>query len=53
MTQENDRKELERCLEQARRMAAAVLDPITSEHLKKLVEDLEEQLRQPTPERIG
>jgi hypothetical protein len=47
MARENDRKELERRLEQARRMAAEVLEPITSERLKKLVEDLEEQLREP------
>ena len=47
MAQEGDRKELERRLEQARRMAAAVFDKTTAERLKKLVEDLEEQLREP------
>ena len=50
MAQESDRKELERRLEQARRITAAaeVFDPITKERLRKLVEDLEEQLREPT-----
>jgi hypothetical protein len=47
MAQESDSKELVRRLEQARRMAAAVFDKTTSERLKKLVEDLEEQLREP------
>ena len=45
--QEGDRKELERRLEQAKRMAAAVFEKTTSERLKKLVEDLEDQLREP------
>jgi hypothetical protein len=44
MVQENDRKELERRLEQARRMAAAGFDPVTKERLERLVEDLDEQL---------
>ena len=47
MAQESDSKELVRRLEQARRMAAAGLDNTTAERLKKLVEDLEEQLREP------
>jgi hypothetical protein len=47
MAQERDRIELERRLEQARRMAAAGFDNTTTERLKKLVEDLEEQLREP------
>jgi hypothetical protein len=47
MAQDSDRKELERRLEQARRMAPAGFDTTTSERLKKLVEDLEELLREP------
>ena len=44
MTEKRDRQELERRLEQARRMAAGA-DPITQERLEKLIRDLEEQLR--------
>ncbi len=47
MDQNSDRKELERRLEQAKRMAAGPSDPLTKERLKKLVEDLEGQLREP------
>jgi hypothetical protein len=46
MTEKSDRKELERRLTQAQRMAAESTDPLTSGRLKKLVEDLEEQLRE-------
>jgi hypothetical protein len=45
MSVRTDRKELERRLEQARRMAKQPLDPLTKERLEKLVRDLEEQLR--------
>ena len=45
MAENGDRKELERRLEQARRMAAQPVDPLTKERLQKLVRDLEEQLR--------
>ena len=41
----SDRKELERRLEQARRMAKEPNDPLTKERLEQLVRDLEEQLR--------
>jgi hypothetical protein len=41
----SDRKELERRLEQARRMAKQNFDSLTKERLEKLVRDLEEQLR--------
>jgi hypothetical protein len=46
MAQESNRKELERRLEQARRITAAaeVFDPITQERLRSY---LEEQLREP------
>jgi transcriptional regulator NrdR family protein len=44
MVEKSDRKELERRLEQAKRMAATA-DPVTSERLQKLVQELEEQLR--------
>jgi hypothetical protein len=39
------RKELERRLEQAKRMAAMPADAVTNERLRKLVQELEEQLR--------
>jgi hypothetical protein len=45
MTEKSDRKELERRLEQARRMAKEPTDPLTKERLAKLISDLEEQLR--------
>ena len=45
MIEKSDRKELERRLEQAKRAAALVNDPVTTERLQKLVKDLEEQLR--------
>jgi hypothetical protein len=47
MDKKSDRKELERRLAQARRMAAEPNDPLTKERLKKLVQELEEQLREP------
>jgi hypothetical protein len=45
MTENSDRKELERRLEQAKRAAALGNDPVTTERLQKLVKELEEQLR--------
>ena len=45
MEESPDRKELERRLAQAKRMAASTGDIITVERLKKLVEELEGQLR--------
>jgi hypothetical protein len=45
MAETSDRKELERRLAQARRMAAQHVDSLTKERLQKLVSDLEEQLR--------
>jgi hypothetical protein len=45
MAQKSDRRELERRLEQARRMARDNDDPLTKERLSKLICDLEEQLR--------
>jgi hypothetical protein len=47
MSEESDRKELQRRLEQAKRMAALLSDPVTDERLRKLVQDLEEKLREP------
>jgi hypothetical protein len=47
MNEKSDRKELERRLEQAKRAAALLNDPVTTERLLKLVKDLEEQLREP------
>jgi len=45
MTESSDRKELEKRLEQARRIADLALDPLTKERLQRLVQELEEQLR--------
>jgi hypothetical protein len=47
MAQKSDRRELERRLDQARRMVAEPIDPTTKARLKKLVQNLEEQLREP------
>jgi hypothetical protein len=46
MDEKSDRKELERRLEQAKRMVAMPADPVTNERLRKLVQELEEQLRE-------
>jgi len=45
MDDKSDRAELQRRLEQAKRMATFSGDPVTSERLQKLVQELEEQLR--------
>ena len=45
MAESNDRKELERRLEQAKRIANLPVDPLTKERLQRLVRELEEQLR--------
>jgi hypothetical protein len=45
MSQKSGREELERRLEQARRMAKEHDDPLTKERLEQLIHDLEEQLR--------
>ena len=45
MDDKSDRKELERRLEQAKRMGAFAGDTVTNERLQKLVQDLEQQLR--------
>jgi TATA-binding protein-associated factor Taf7 len=45
MSESSDRKELEKRLEQARRIADLALDPLTKERLQRLVQELEEQLR--------
>ena len=42
---DSDRKELERRLEQAKRMGAFASDTVTNERLQKLVQQLEEQLQ--------
>jgi hypothetical protein len=42
MNEKSDRKELERRLDQARRMMAEALDLLTKERLAKLIVDLEE-----------
>ena len=50
MAESNNRKELERRLEQARRIADLALDPLTKERLQRLVHELEEQLHLSAPE---
>jgi hypothetical protein len=44
--EDNGQKELEKKIEQSRRLAAEPVDPLTKERLKKLVEELEKQLRE-------
>lgn len=44
MAENSDRKELERRLEQARRMAGQIGDAFTKERLEKLIREIEEQL---------
>jgi hypothetical protein len=46
MASTSDRQELQRRLEQARRMAKEPKDPLTQERLSALVRALEDQLRQ-------
>ena len=53
MAESNDRKELERRLEQAKRIADLALDPLTKERLQRLVQELEEQLRLSEPGHRG
>ena len=53
MAESSDRKELEKRLEQARRVAGLALDPLTKERLDALVLELEEQLRLSDPGSIG
>jgi hypothetical protein len=45
MSENSDRKELERRLEQARRMARGSSDALTLERLTRLIRHLEEQLQ--------
>ena len=44
MAESSDRKELERRLKQARRIAEQAPDPLTTERLQRLVQELEEEL---------
>jgi hypothetical protein len=43
----DDRKELERRLDQVRRLSSVAHDDLTKERLNGLVHDLEEQLKKP------
>jgi hypothetical protein len=45
MDEKSDRKDLERRLEQAKRMVVLSNDAVTKERLQKLVQELEEQLQ--------
>jgi hypothetical protein len=47
MNEKSDRKEPERRLIQAKRMAALASDEVIKDRLQKLVQELEEQLRLP------
>ena len=53
MAESGDRKELEKRLEQARRVADLALDPLTKERLSALVLELEDQLRLSEPGSLG
>jgi hypothetical protein len=44
--EDNGQKELEKKIEQSRRLAGEPVDALTKERLKKLVEQLEKQLRE-------
>jgi hypothetical protein len=47
MAEDSDRQELQRRLEQIRRILnSAAFDPVTAERFKKLVFDIEEQLKE-------
>lgn len=46
MDQQRDREQLERKLEQCRRLSGAASDPTTSMRLAKLIEELEHSLRE-------
>jgi hypothetical protein len=45
MDEKSDRNELQRRLEQAKRMANETDDAVTTQRLQKLVQELKEQLR--------
>ncbi len=47
MTEESDRRELERRLEQVRRLSNSVNDPLTKQLFEELARDIEEQLKPP------
>ena len=49
MAESSDRTELEKRLEQARRIAGLALDPLTKARLDALVLELEDQLRLSEP----
>ena len=53
MAEGSDRKELEKRLEQARRIAGLALDPLTKARLDALVLELEDQLRLSEPGQHG
>jgi hypothetical protein len=46
MDQQRDREQLERKLEQCRRLSGAASDPTTSMRFAKLIEELEHSLRE-------
>jgi hypothetical protein len=46
VVESTDRKELQRRLDQSRRLATELSDPLTKERLNALVRDLEEQIGQ-------
>ena len=45
MSENNDRRELERRLEQVRRISNSITDALTKERLEALARDIEEQLK--------
>ena len=49
MSENNDRRELERRLEQVRRLSNLTNDALTKERLEELARDIEEQLMRDDP----
>jgi hypothetical protein len=47
MQEESDRRELERRLEQVRRLSQSVNDPLARQRFEDLARDIEEQLKTP------
>jgi hypothetical protein len=45
MTNQTDKAELERRLEQARRLSSSVTDPLTKQRLEDLAHTIEDQLK--------
>jgi hypothetical protein len=53
MNQKDHREELERRIAQTRHLASYIFDPTTTERLNRLIEDLEQKLRESNRGRPG